>query len=243
MNENRPRAGRTAASPLARARQSSRRFRDCGSGEGGARCARSRNRAFASFFEPRGKSRHHRAGFPTQAGARRFKAARRTVSQKTGSPSTRREATRPGRPPSNRPAAGRGRGVIVKRWGKSPPRRAATPVARETQPGARPNRGRGGPPDTSRVGRTRCARPAPCRRSQPRACSARGARKMNAPSPRGGGQNLAYRFRDHSFGGPGASFRGRGNRKPGGRVPPGFAIRSVGDGAVSCRSCAKCCGR
>lgn len=49
-------------------------------------CARFRSRAFAPFFEPRGKSRHHRAGFPTQAGARRFKAARRTVSQKTDSP-------------------------------------------------------------------------------------------------------------------------------------------------------------
>jgi hypothetical protein len=56
-------------------------------------------RSFA-FEQGRGKSGHHRAGFPVKAGGACFKASSRPVPQKTD------------RSPW---------GVRVKRWGKSPP--------------------------------------------------------------------------------------------------------------------------
>lgn len=122
----------------------------------------------------------------------------------------------------------------MKRWSKSPPASRATGAARQTPPGARPDRDAGGPPIKSRVGRTEV-----CGNAGPRwmvaVCSA-------APST---SQNPAYR-RAHRRSGPlrgarrcckaGCNARSAGSRcrglsgvKVAGTPDPGFGGRRVGD--------------
>ncbi len=97
----------------------------------------------AGLLDPLGRQ-------PSQARVRRLdgctRAGNRAGEESPGSTETRCRITSGGGDPresatENRPPAWLARTARVKRWGKSPPREPATEAARQTPPGARPNRG------------------------------------------------------------------------------------------------------
>ena len=83
--------------------------------------------------------------------------------------------------------------VRVKRCGKSAPAPGATPVARQTPPGARPSRGMGCPPATPRVGR-KSRRATAGREGWPspgRPGTESGVQADSPPTPLSTGRNMA----------------------------------------------------